>query len=95
MSDIVERLREDAPSLGMESHDPTYDDRQEAADEIERLERMVKHLMKVQEQAEQASVEIRRLRAALRKICDTYMSGESDYTEAALMYQAAREALEQ
>lgn len=35
--DIVERLLEKPPSLGFEDHDPTYEDRQEAAKEIKRL----------------------------------------------------------
>ena len=35
--DIVARLRRPAPDFGLEQYDPTYDDRQEAADKIDRL----------------------------------------------------------
>jgi hypothetical protein len=41
MSDIVQRLRKDAPPFGLEHYDPTYDTRCEAADEIERLRNAV------------------------------------------------------
>lgn len=37
MGDIVERLRQPVPGIGFEDHDPTFDDRMDAAKEIERL----------------------------------------------------------
>ncbi len=43
--DIVDQLRRDAPSLGFEEHDPTYDCRQTAASEIEKLRASVVRLL--------------------------------------------------
>lgn len=37
MIDIVERLRSAPPALSFDEHDPTFDLRQEAAAEVERL----------------------------------------------------------
>lgn len=37
MNDIVDRLRANGPGFGFYDHDPTFDLRQEAANEIERL----------------------------------------------------------
>jgi hypothetical protein len=65
--DIVERLRKPAPPFGLEEYDPTFDTRQEGADEIERLRRSAAgweaDAMRYGKNAEDKDVEIERLRA--------------------------------
>ena len=51
------------------------------------------HWANSEEMANEAADEIERLRAALKAICDTYMSTCETEHEAGLMYVLAREAL--